>query len=83
MEETEKSPISRHKEVCEQIRAYVENPENFAEGSKSMNEIALELGICIGTVSRNLKIMYWKRQFAPNVVLKEKGRQTIVFCKRV
>lgn len=73
----------RHREIVRQITEYVSNPKNFENGSKTLSEIARELGLNVSVVAYNTKILYYKKMFPSNVVLIEKPKITSVFTRPV
>ncbi|MFZ5985522.1 MAG: hypothetical protein ACOYWZ_00130 [Bacillota bacterium] len=75
------SPRRRHEKIVAELKAYVENPENYKSGSKSLSEIARELTYSSSVISTNLKIMYYKGELDKRIILTEKPRMLSVFMR--
>jgi hypothetical protein len=78
----EKSPLDRHNEICARIKEFVENKDNFNEGEVTFSEIGRILKVPLVTISKNLLIMYHKKELHPSVLLKTRGRRNSVFYRR-
>lgn len=74
----EKNTRKVHEAICRKIRDYVENPDNFKDGPKSMRAVAKDLLINYQTVRVNLKIMHGKEIDATKVTLQSVGSVILV-----
>lgn len=81
MDEKENIPIAPHARstyICERIKEYVEDPGNFKETSKSISEIAVELGFPYSTVSRNFQLMFFRGDFTNRVKMSKTTKRILV-----
>lgn len=73
--------VERSQRLKDALKAFVENPDNFLNGSLSVREIARKLGYSNQATMKNILIMYNKNLFAPNVVIMEGAKLCKVFCR--
>lgn len=63
------------------LKTFVENPDNFLDGSLSVREIARKIGYSNQATMKNILVMYNKNLFTPNVVIIEGAKLCKVFCR--
>lgn len=75
------SSTIRSQNLKEALKSFVENPDNFLDGSLSAREIARKIGYSHQATIKNLLVMYNKNLFNSNVVVIESPKLCKVFCR--